>query len=211
MYPLITDQTSQQAAEHLARHDRRLAPIIAQAGPCPLRAHTDYYYQLVRSVIGQQLSVRAAATITQRFLELFDSHLPTPAQILALSDDQLRAVGFSRAKVGYVKDLANRLLDGRLAFDRLDELSNQTIIAELTAVKGIGVWTAHMFLIFSMARSDILPTGDLGIRAGMQKLYGLTELPSPTTMLDLAQINSWQPYQSVASWYVWRSLDNAPA
>jgi DNA-3-methyladenine glycosylase II len=208
---IASNETIKQAAEHLAKNDSVLKSVIKQYGPCDIRPHTDYYQELVESIIGQQLSVSAARAIRTRFKALFpDVTFPSPEQILTKSEDELRAVGFSGAKARYVRDLAARVLDGSVKFDHLDTLSNDEIIAELTQVKGIGVWTAHMFMMFCMGRLDILATGDLGIKNGIQKLYGLDHPPQPREIEELAEQNGWNPYESVACWYVWQSLDNKP-
>jgi DNA-3-methyladenine glycosylase II len=200
----------QRAADHLAAHDPILAPLIA-VYPLPgFTPHTNYYQALVNSIIGQQLSVKAAATIKKRFAELFGTTFPTPEQIIASDDELLKSAGLSRPKVAYIKDLAMHVLDGSILFDRFAELSNDEILAELIAVKGIGEWTVHMFLMFCMGRLDILPTGDLGVRSGIKQLYGLDSLPTPETVKEIASANHWHPYESAASWYIWRSLDNEP-
>ncbi len=198
------------AAKTLSKADPILAPVITQAGLAEIEPHTDYYGSLVSSIIGQQLSVKAAATITQRFRDLFDGQLPKPELILQKTAGELRAAGLSGAKSNYVRDLAQHIVDDRIDFNKLNMLSNAEILEELTDVKGIGEWTAHMFLIFCMGRLDVLPTGDLGIRNGVQKLYQLESLPSPQKISQIAVDNKWQPYQSVASWYIWYSLDNKP-
>lgn len=202
------------AAAHLQAHDPVLAPVIGRAGPSTMRPHRNYYQALVDSIISQQLSVKAAATIERRFSELFGldgKTMPSAEQILTKDIDELRTAGLSRGKAMYVRDLAQRIVDGELQFEHIDSLSNDEIIAELTAVKGIGVWTAHMFLMFCMGRLDILPVGDLGIRSGMRKLYGLDHLPTPDDIAAIAQKYQWHPYESIAAWYVWHSLDNKPA
>lgn len=203
-------QQLDSAARHLSEADPVLATVISTAPLPTFVPHTDYYKALVNSIIGQQLSVKAAATIKQRFVDLFGGSFPSPEQIIARDIEELRGVGLSRPKAGYVQDLARHILDGSVKFDTLDQLSNDEIVAELTAVKGIGEWTVHMFLLFCMGRLDILPTGDLGVRSGVKKLYGLDELPSPDAMRGIALKNNWHPYESVASWYIWHSLDNAP-
>lgn len=197
-------------AKHLSSVDSKLAPIIAKHGLCTIEPHTDYYHQLVASIIGQQLSVKSAAKIRQRFLALFDNRYPTPEMIIETPLESLRGVGLSGQKVAYVKDLAEHITSSRLDVDRLPDLSNDDVITELTAVKGIGVWTAHMFLIFSLARLDVLASGDYGVRAAITKLYGLELLPSPVEVAELAEANHWHPYESLACWYLWRSLDNEP-
>lgn len=202
--------TLQEAANWLADHDPILAPIIMTAPLPAFEPHTDYYRTLVSSIIGQQLSVKAAASIRKRFVDLFDGKFPTPQQIITTDADALRSVGLSRPKVAYVQDLARHVIDGSVQFDTLEQLPNQEIVQEFTTVKGIGVWTVHMFLMFCMGRLDVLPTGDLGIRTGMQRLYGLSTLPTPEEMLEIAEKYQWSPYESAACWYIWHSLDNAP-
>lgn len=199
-----------KAATHLREHDPVLAPVIDKAGIAEFLPHTDYYAALVNSIIGQQLSVKAAASIKQRFRDLFGGELPTPAAILQKSEEELRTAGLSGAKARYVRDLAEHVLDGRIKFDRLGVQTNEEIIAELTDVKGIGEWTAHMFLMFCVGRLDVLPIGDLGVRNGVQLLYGLESVPTPLQVSEIAAKNHWHPYESVASWYVWRSLENEP-
>lgn len=211
MHPLISDETAGKAAQILSRNDPIMAAVIARYGICPVRPHSEYYESLVDSIIGQQLSVKAAASIRKRFDDHFGGHCPSPSQILATDVDELRTLGLSRAKATYVRDLAQRLLDGGLEFSRFDELSNADIIKELTAVKGVGEWTAHMFLMFCMGRTDVLPYGDLGIRNGIAKLYSLPAAPDKAAVERVASDNHWHPYESIASWYVWQSLDNAPA
>jgi DNA-3-methyladenine glycosylase II len=201
----------QTAADYLAKQDPTLAPVIAVHGLPTFTPHTNYYQELVDSIISQQLSVKAARAIEQRFIELFGGNFPTPEQILNRSIDEFRSVGLSRPKAAYIQDLAQKVLDGTVTFDNLDELSNQEIIDELTKVKGIGTWTVHMFLMFCMRRLDVLPIGDLGIRNGVQKLYGLDHVPSPDEVTAIAKKHGWSPYESAASWYVWQSLNNAPS
>lgn len=177
-----------------------------------IRPHKNYYEALARIIIGQQLSVKAAASIEQKFLALFDtSTMPAPKLILKKDVETLRTAGLSRAKATYVRDLAQHVVDGKVKFDHLDALSNDAVIKELIAVKGIGEWTAHMFLMFCMGRLDILPTGDLGIRSGVQKLYGLPKLTDADDIKRIADKYHWHPYESVAAWYIWQSLDNTPA
>lgn len=204
------EQTYQEAADHLSNNDPHLAPVIAKYGLCTIQPHNNYYQDLVESIIGQQLSVKAAASIRDRFRALFDGELPTPEQILTKDVEELRSIGFSRAKANYVRDLAQHVLDGKVKFDHLPGLSNEKIIAELTDVKGIGEWTVHMFLMFCMGRLDILAHGDLGIKNGIAKLYKLDHAPSPQEIKDLSEKYHWAPYQSIACWYIWQSLDNKP-
>lgn len=208
--PIASKSELRKAAEQLSQNDPKLEPIIARAGLAKFEPHTDYYGALVNSIIGQQLSVKAATSIKQRFRNLYDNAMPTPEQILETEVAELRAVGFSGAKAAYVNDLAQHILDGKVDFATLNKLSNDEIIQELTDVKGIGEWTVHMFLMFCMGRLDVLPTGDLGVRSGIRQLYGFNDLPSPTEIRTIAINNQWNPYESVASWYVWEYLDNKP-
>jgi DNA-3-methyladenine glycosylase II len=207
---LNMEEVMQKAAEHLAKNDPVLAPVIKRAGLCAIRPvkSNDYYWELVDAIISQQLSVKAARSIEERFKALYPGTLPTPDQILVTPDENLRKVGLSGAKVKYVKSLAEHIRDGKLELELLNKLSNLEVSRELTAVKGIGEWTSHMFLIFAMARLDVLAIGDLGIKAGIQKLYGLPSLPAPEEITKLAQKNNWHPYESVACWYVWHAKDN---
>ena len=195
--------------EHLRGKDPVLATQISQFSAPTFRPHTDYYRELVESIISQQLSTKAAATITKRFVDSFE-HFPEPREILDRDFEQLRSVGLSGQKANYIRDLAGKVLDGSVQFDHLDTLPNSDIIAELTAVKGIGEWTVHMFLIFCMGRFDVLATGDLGVRNGIAKLYSLDQPPSPADMMAISDRNNWHPYESIACWYVWQSLDNTP-
>ena len=204
------EQTYTQAAKHLSKHDPHLAVVIAQIGPCTIQPRGNYYQDLAGSIIGQQLSVKAAASIRERFRGLFGGSFPTPEEILTKNTDELRSVGFSRAKANYVLDLAQHVVDGKVKFDHLPALSNDEIVAELTDIKGVGEWTVHMFLMFSMGRLDVLAHGDLGIRNGIMKLYGFDHAPSPQQVKDIAEKYHWAPYQSIACWYVWQSLDNEP-
>ena len=211
MPDLASPITFQKAAEHLSSHDAILADVIKNAPLPAFVPHKNYYQELVESIISQQLSVKAAATILKRFKELFSADFPTPEDILATDIEVLRGVGLSRQKGSYIKDLAIRVLEGSIQFSHLDSLSNREVIDELVQIKGVGVWTVHMFLLFCMGRLDVLPTGDLGIKNGMYKLYDLPEKPTPEDMEMIALNNNWHPYESVASWYVWHSLDNKPA
>jgi DNA-3-methyladenine glycosylase II len=199
-----------RAEKHLTKSDKRLAPVIKSSGPCRLKPHSDYYGELVGSIVGQQLSAVAAGTIWRRLLGLFDDKMPSPEQLIKVDDQKLRDVGLSWNKVRYVKDLAEHILDGRLDLGHVATMPNEQLIEQLTAVKGLGEWSAHMFMMFGLGRLDILPTGDLGIRKAMMKLYGLKEMPDAAKMITIANRNNWHPYESVASWYLWQSLDNSP-
>lgn len=198
------------ARSYLIEHDPVLAAVIINAPLPSFKPHTNYYQELVESIISQQLSVKAAATILQRFIDLFTGGFPDPKQLLATNIEHLRGAGLSRQKAGYLYDLAQKVSEGTVQFDQLDALPNETIIEELTKIKGVGVWTVHMFLLFCMGRLNVLPTGDLGIRNGIQKLYKLPERPTEQEVITIAQKYTWHPYESVASWYVWHSLDNKP-
>lgn len=208
---LITDKIVRQAADYLSQHDPYLEPLIAKYGLCTIRPHNNHYRELVGSIISQQLSVKAAAAIEKRFVGLWAGEFPTPEQILQKDVEEFRAAGLSYSKGSYIRDLAEHIVDGRLDLTKMDNLGNDQIVAKLTSVKGIGEWTAHMFLMFCMGRSDILPVGDLGIKNSMYGLYGLAEVPSPKQMHKIADENHWHPYETIASWYIWKILDNEPA
>jgi len=211
MSPIASPIELKKAQSHLLKVDPVLGPIIQLAGLARFVPHTNYYEALVSSIISQHLSVKAAASIQQRFERLFGGTLPRPEAILDKKPDELRSAGLSNAKANYVRDLAQHVIDKKIDFSTLNTLSNEEIITELTDVKGIGEWTVHMFLMFCMGRLDVLPVGDLGIRNGVRALYGLEALPSPDDIKTTALKYSWHPYESVASWYVWHSLDNKPS
>lgn len=202
------EQKLKEGERHLSGKDTVLSRLIKAHGPCRLKPHTDHYGELVSSIVGQQLSVDAAATIWSRVLALFDGKMPTPDQLIEVDDDQLRACGLSWSKVSYVKDLARHVLDKRLDLDHVATMPNEQLIEQLTAVKGIGQWSAHMFMIFGLGRLDILPTGDLGIRKALMLHYKLPGLPDPAACVTIANENGWNPYESVACWYLWKSLDD---
>jgi DNA-3-methyladenine glycosylase II len=197
------------AARHLADADRRMGSLVERLGVLDDRGRRnrprDPYGSLVRSIVGQQLSTKAAAAIFGRLTERFDGHVPTPKQVAAAKPAMLRAAGLSRAKVIYLKDLAARVADGRLDLNRISGLPDEDVTAELITVKGLGQWTADMFLIFHLDRPDVLPVGDLGIRRAVERLYGLKDLPGPDDLTKLAE--PWRPYRSAASLYLWQSLD----
>jgi DNA-3-methyladenine glycosylase II len=172
-------------------------------------AKDDHYGTLVRAIVGQQLSSKAAYAINMRVLERFGGRPPRPQEILDADPEEFRAaVGLSRAKVGFLRSLAEHVVSGELELHRMDRLSDEDVIAELCAVKGIGEWTAHMFLIFHLERPDVLAVGDLGIRAAMARAYGLPELPFAAEMQRIAE--PWRPHRSTACRFLWRSLDNEP-
>jgi DNA-3-methyladenine glycosylase II len=202
-----------EAVEHLRSADDTLKAIIDERGPLEREARTrgrpdDAYGALLRSIVGQQLSTKAARTIYGRVLDLFGGETPSPQALLDVDPDALRAAGLSGAKVRYVRSLAEHVLSGELELERLPELGDEEVEREVTAVKGLGQWTAHMFLIFHLGRPDVLPVGDLGVRRAVERAYGLEALPSVEELERLGE--RWAPYRSLASLYLWESLDNAP-
>jgi DNA-3-methyladenine glycosylase II len=191
-----------KAIQHLKTADPRLGAIIEAVGPYRIRYMEPTFHSLARSIVYQQLSGKVASVIFGRLTAAAGDPL-SPNAVLALSDEQMRSAGLSKQKSSYLRDLAAH--EPLIEFPSLTRLKDQAVIDRLITVKGVGVWTAHMFLIFGLRRKDVLPTGDLGIRAAMKKLYRLKELPTPTQMEQIA--GSWRPYCSVASWYLWRSLE----
>lgn len=193
-----------KAVHHLKKSDPVLRAIIERVGPCRMEFGPAEFSSLAEAIVYQQLNGKAALTIFDRFRALAGDPL-TPEGILKLGDDEMRAVGLSKQKSAYLKDLAGKTASGLLEFSRLPELSDDEVIQHLTQVKGIGVWTAHMFLIFSLRRPDVLPTGDYGVQMAIKKHYKKRKLPNPKDMEKIAK--AWAPYRSVACWYMWRSLD----
>jgi DNA-3-methyladenine glycosylase II len=193
-----------KAVNHLKKSDPILRAIIERVGPCRMEYGVPEFSSLAESIVYQQLNGTAAATIFNRFAALAGEPL-TPEGILKLSDEQLRSVGLSKQKSAYLKDLSAKTAAGVLDFARLPELSDDEVIEHLTQVKGIGVWTAHMFLMFSLQRPNVLPTGDYGVQVAIKKHYRKRKLPKPKDMEKIAR--AWEPYRSVACWYMWRSLD----
>ena len=193
-----------KAIHHLRNCDPVLAAIIQQVGPFRMEYAPAEFCSLAEAIVYQQLNGKAALTIFKRFSEVAGEPL-SPAGILRLTDEQMRAVGLSKQKSSYLKDLAAKTASGTLDFSRLHELPDEEVIKHLTQVKGIGVWTAHMFLMFSLRRPDVLPTGDYGVQMAMKKHYRKRNLPKPRDMERIAR--AWAPYRSVACWYLWRSLD----
>jgi DNA-3-methyladenine glycosylase II len=198
-----------KAQRLLARRDPVIRDLMRRHGPCGLAQaqHTDPLRALIHAIISQQLSTRAAATIEGRFRALYGG-VPTPSQVAATPDAQLRAVGLSGQKVRYLRDLCRRVEDGSLPLTRLGVMSDDEVVATLTEVKGIGRWTAEMFLMFRLHRPDVLPVDDLGIVKAVQRAYGLRRTPTAERLTRLGE--SWRPYRSVACWYLWASLDNTP-
>jgi DNA-3-methyladenine glycosylase II len=199
-----------KARRVLARRDPVMRDLMRACGPCKLaeRQHTDPFKALIRAIVGQQLSTKAAATIFGRFEGLFDA-FPNAAQLAAMPDERLRSVGLSGQKTGYLRDLSRRIEDGSLPIDALDRMDDEGVVATLTQVKGVGRWTAEMFLIFRLHRPDVLPVGDLGIVKAVQRAYKLRKAPTPDRLTRIGE--AWRPYRSVACWYLWASLNNAPA
>jgi DNA-3-methyladenine glycosylase II len=194
------------ARRHLMRVDPKLNQIIKRVGRCELHAAAprDPFEALCRSIASQQLSVKAAATIFGRFCDLFANRKPTPERVMTLTDDQIRAAGFSRPKVSFIKDLAARVLDGRLDLKGLKKHPDEEVMRQLVAVKGIGVWTAEIFLMFRLGRPDILPADDLGLMNAVHRAYGLRQRPDAKKLRAMGEI--WRPHRSVAAWYLWQSL-----
>ena len=203
-----------EADRELMAADKKLAKLMKEFGPIePERdrrgSREDAYQTLAMAICGQQLSVKAAATIWGRIEELFGGGTPDPKAVIEADPQALRDAGLSWSKVSYFRDLAEHVLDGELDLKRLPELPDEEVIEELTAIKGIGRWTAEMFLIFHLGRPDVLSTGDLGIRKGFQLAYGLDEMPSPAELEEIGE--KWRPHRTIACLYFWRSLDNTPA
>jgi DNA-3-methyladenine glycosylase II len=201
------------AVKALRRADPVLRQVIDEVGSVADfydGRPTDHYGTLVRSIVGQQLSTRAAASIYRRLTERFGGRAPTPDEVLGDDPDALRtAAGLSHAKVRYLRSLAEHVRDGSLALDRLPDLPDDAVIAELTAIKGIGPWSAQIFLMFHLHRPDVLPVGDLGIRRAVKIRYGLPELPTPAELTEIAE--PWRPHRTLACIYLWRSLQATPA
>lgn len=197
------------AIRHLQERDEVMARLIEKVGPFTLTLERPYFYALVSSIISQQISTKAAAAIQQRFMALFPDSSPAeviPSKLLTIPVEQLRAAGLSGQKARYVLDLAEKIELGVVDLAHVEKLDDEEIISQLTKVKGIGRWTAEMFLIFSLARPDVLPVDDLGFRAAVHRLYGLEERPAPKVLRQFAHERGWSPYSTAATWYLWRSL-----
>ncbi len=193
-----------KAVNHLKKCDPILRAIIEQVGPCRMEFGPPEFHSLAEAIVYQQLNGKAAVTIFKRLAALAGEPL-TPEGILQLSDEQLRNVGLSKQKSAYVKDLAAKTAAGLLDFSQLLEMPDEEVIKHLTQVKGVGVWTAQMFLMFTLRRPDVLPTGDYGVQAAIKKHYKKRQMPKPHIMEKIAR--PWVPYRSIACWYLWRSLD----
>ncbi|MEO5739441.1 MAG: DNA-3-methyladenine glycosylase [Vicinamibacterales bacterium] len=205
----MTGADMARARRVLMRRDPVLALIIRKHGACGIKTgrESDVFCGLVEAIVSQQLSTRAAATIYGRLRALLeDRGAPTPEALTGLSDDALRGVGLSRQKLGYMRDLSRKMLDGSINTAGLQGMSDDEIVAELTKIKGIGRWTVEMLLIFRLTRPDVFPAGDLGIVKAVQKAYNLRKIPDVKRLHAIAE--RWRPYRSVASWYLWASLEN---
>ena len=194
-----------KAILHLKKADPVLATLISRVGPYRIQYRAAGFETLVRSIVYQQLSGKVAKVIFERLAAAVPGGQITPAAILKLRPARMRKCGLSKQKTAYIRDLARKTARGTVNFEALPAMADEAVIECLTEVKGIGVWTAHMFLMFALERPNVLPTGDLGIRSAIRKAYGLADLPQPKQIEELA--SSWHPYCSVASWYLWRSLD----
>jgi DNA-3-methyladenine glycosylase II len=194
----------EKALQHL-RKDPVMRIIIEQVGPYAMEFREPSFSTLVRSIVYQQLSGKVASVILKRLIDALPGGEMSPRNILRLRPDRMRKLGLSRAKTEYIRDLARRTSKGEVAFETLVKLEDDAVIEHLTRVKGIGVWTAHMFLMFALQRPNVLPVGDLGVRSAIRKAYGLEALPTVREIEQLAE--QWRPYCSIAAWYLWRSLD----
>ncbi len=197
-----------KALAHLEKSDTVLASIIARVGPYRMAYREPKFEALARSIVFQQLSTKAASTIYGRVAEACGGAI-TPEAIRNLTVGEMRRAGLSKQKIGYIRDLADHALDGKLDFERLPGMSDEEVIVALTDIKGIGVWTAHMFLMFALRRPNVLPVGDLGIQSAIKRAYGKRSMPNPKQIEKIAK--TWHPYCSVAAWYLWRSLEASPA
>ena len=195
----------QLARQQIAKRDKVMRGIIAAVGPFTLKTERNYFQTLVRSIVAQQISTAAARTILQRLNDHLQPDTISPLSLAKLDHDTLRSLGLSGQKANYAIDLTERVVSGTLNLKTINRRTDDRVIEELTRVKGIGVWTAHMFMIFALGRLDVLPVGDYGIRTAIQRQYGLSELPKPTEVETIAR--PWRPYASIASWYLWRSLE----
>lgn len=197
--------TNQDPILHLSK-DRKLAKIIRNIGPYEIRVTKNKYESLVESIITQQLSGSAAKSISTKFRAMYSSRFPKPIDVIKTPDTKLRKTGLSRMKIEYIKGISEKIELKELRLQGLSKLSDEEVIEELTKVRGIGRWTAEMFLIFTLGRMDVLPVGDLGLKKGIQKLHSLEEMPTVDEMEKIAK--KWKPYRTIATWYLWKSLKN---
>jgi 3-methyladenine DNA glycosylase/8-oxoguanine DNA glycosylase len=193
-----------KAINHLKKSDPTLRAIVERVGPCRMEFGEPVFHSLAEAIVYQQLNGKAAVTIFKRFAALAGEPLSAEG-IAKLTAEQMRSAGLSKQKSSYLRDMADRAIRGELSFTHLPEMTDEEVIKHLTQVKGVGVWTAQMFLIFALKRQNILPTGDFGIRMAMKKHYHKRKLPNPVQMEKIAR--PWEPYRSIASWYLWRSLN----
>jgi len=203
----MNPQKLKLALEHLSKNDKILSTIIKINGICNLTPRKDFFNSLLEAISGQQLSVKAADSIIKRVYSHFGEN-PLPGDILQESHENMRQLGLSNAKVKYIKDLAQKVTDNEIKLEGIHKKPDVEIMAELTRVKGIGEWTVHMFLIFTLGREDVLPTGDLGIKKALFMNYKLKEYPTPEQIIKISKKRGWAPYNSIASLYLWKSLDN---
>ena len=192
--------------KYIYKNDKLLAKIIDNSAKCNLKPKRNYFNAVLRAIIGQQLSVKAAASINGKFISHFNGS-PLPENILNTPDTVLRNLGLSNAKTKYVKDLSAKILSSEISLESLTKKNDEEIIKELVKVKGIGNWTVHMFLIFTLGRPNVLPVSDLGIRKAVMNNYNLRKLPDEKKLIYISRKNNWEPYNSIASWYLWKSLD----
>jgi len=198
-------QVREQAVAHLRRRDPVMRAVIKQVGPCLIRPRGNRFHSLVRAIVSQQISVHAARAILARLEAAVAPETVRADNLAALSDAEFRAIGLSTQKLGYMRSLSAHALEGTLRLARIGRLDDEAVIAELTQVKGIGVWTAQMFLMFTLGRPNVLPWDDLGIKQAIRNMHGLDELPDKAACERIAQ--PWRPYATFASWYCWRSLE----
>ncbi len=195
----------QTIQKHFNKNDKAMAKIIKRVGPIKLKPNKKYFLVLCRSIISQQISVKAADAIMDRFLKLFPKQTPTPQRVREISESKIREAGLSKQKIAYMKDLSKKFLDKTINPRKFQFMKNEEIIESLTQVYGVGRWTAEMFLIFSLGRPDVFPVGDLGVRAAIKNIYNLATMPSAKDLKPYGE--KWAPYETVGSWYAWRSLN----
>lgn len=205
MNDALSKTSLHSALTHLRASDPVMARVIGQVGPCALRANPNRFQMLAKSIISQQISTAAARSIRAKLDRLLQPRKLSPESLQDFTPEQLRTAGLSAQKIAYLRDLSQKVTAGHVRLRGIARKSDEEVIDELVQVKGIGVWTAQMFLIFSLGRLDVFPHGDLGVRSALRNLYGLKELPDKETSIGIAA--PWRPYATVASWYCWRSLE----
>jgi DNA-3-methyladenine glycosylase II len=204
----MTSEIYRKARRHLSRRDSVLKRLISTVGPCTLEPIPDGFFALARAIISQQISTKAARAIALRLEEATGRHKLTPKGILKLSDEKMRGAGLSQSKMKSLRDLAEKVHTSVVPLHCLCDMDDEAVIEALIPVRGIGRWTAEMYLIFSLGRLDVLPVDDLGLRVGIQKQYGFKQLPVKKEIIELGE--PWRPYRSIATWYIWRSLAKVP-